>query len=65
MIITAGKPEEAKKQVNSIIKRVIVGVIIFLLPSFVYWIFQVAGASESGYSNCVNCILDLGNCSTK
>ena len=64
-IITSGKDDEVKKQVNNIVKRVIAGVIIFLLPSFVYWIFDVAGATDGGYSNCVNCILDLGKCETK
>ena len=64
-IITSGKDDEVKKQVNNIVKRVIAGVIIFLLPSLVYWIFDVAGATDGGYSNCVNCILDLGKCETK
>ena len=68
-IITAGKEDEARKYAKSIITKVIIGVIIFLLPGLINFVFDIANniiASSSEYqsefTNCEKCILDIGEC---
>lgn len=76
-IITSGKMDEAKKQAKNIFVRVLIGVAIFLLPTILNTIFNIAqGIAQNGkpgagtgtlnvpknFENCVNCILDPGNC---
>ena len=68
-IITAGKEDEAKKYARSIVTKVIIGVIIFLLPGLINFVFDIANniiASSSEYqsefTNCEKCILDVGEC---
>lgn len=68
-IITAGKEDEARKYAKSIITKVIIGVIIFLLPGLINFVFDIANniiASsneyQSEFTNCEKCILDIGEC---
>lgn len=68
-IITAGKEDEARKYAKSIVTKVIIGVIIFLLPGLINFVFDIANniiASNNDYqsefTNCEKCILDIGEC---
>ena len=65
-VIIAGKDEEMKKHMTSVLKRLIVGVAIFLLPGIIDFIYDTVssliGASNSSTSICENCILDLEKC---
>ena len=66
-IIIAGKDDEMKKQLNNIIQRLIVGVIIFLLPGVINFIFNTVNnaindGEETPVSNCERCILDVNQC---
>lgn len=70
-IITAGKEDEARKYAKSIVTKIIIGVIIFLLPGLINFVFDIANniiASSSEYqsefTNCEKCILDIGECNT-
>lgn len=61
-IITTGKTEDAKKYVVSILKRIVIGVVIFLLPSLLGFVYDLAngviGSKENNKANnCVNCLL--------
>ena len=60
-IMTSGKVDEAKKQVNNIIRNIVIGVLIFLLPSLINLVFEMADdiispGETSDFSNCVNCL---------
>ena len=62
-IITSGKEDDAKKYTKDIVRNVIIGVIIFLAPSLINFVFDLADdvitpSNKSNFSNCVNCILD-------
>ncbi len=68
-IITAGKEDEARKYAKSIVTKIIIGVIIFLLPGLINFVFDIANniiASNNDYqsefTNCEKCILDIGEC---
>ena len=66
-IITAGKVEDANKYVKNIVTRVIIGVIIFLLPSIINFVFNAANSivydnQENKYENCQNCLLNPDKC---
>lgn len=66
-IITSGKYEDAKKYSTSIFKRVLIGVLIFLLPEIIYALFNAADSfiepnDTSKFSNCVDCVLKPDNC---
>lgn len=69
-IITSGKPEDAPKQAKNIVVRLIIGVGIFLLPSIIYFIFDLADnvinpEKTSDFENCVACILTPNDCEIK
>lgn len=70
-IITAGKEDEARKYAKSIITKVIIGVIIFLMPGLINFVFDIANniiASNNDYqsefTNCEKCILNISECNT-
>ena len=74
-IVISGKMDDAKKQGFNIIKRVVIGIVIFLIPSILITIYNVAYsiANDSeevsngelnvptNFKNCVGCILDANN----
>ena len=62
-IMTSGKEDEAKKQVRIIVRNIIIGVLIFLLPSLINLVFDIADdiispGETSDFANCVNCLTD-------
>ena len=69
MIITSGKEEDVKKGVKAIALRVVIGVVIFLLPGIINFIYDLAQdviseEQSNGFENCWNCIFDIDNCNT-
>ena len=74
-IVISGKVDEAKKQGINIIKRVVIGIVIFIIPTILITIYNVAYsiANDSeevtegelnvptNFKNCVGCILDANN----
>ena len=75
-IVVSGKVEDAKKQAINIGKRIVIGVMIFLLPTIIIMIYNIADniANDKGeitpseelnvpdnFKNCVYCILDANN----
>lgn len=65
--VTASKDDEIKKSAKSLGMRVVAGIIIFLIPSFVIWIFGlVSGFSEAqvalGWDTCEQCLLHPSQC---
>lgn len=66
-IITSGKDDEVKKGVKNIATRILIGVVIFLLPGVIKWIFTIADDivtqdEPSEILNCVYCVLDKDEC---
>ena len=69
MIITSGKEDDVKKYAKSIAIRVVVGVVIFLIPGIINFIYDAAqdvigGGQSSGFDNCWNCLFDIDQCNT-
>lgn len=65
--VTASKDDEIKKSAKSLGMRIIAGLIIYLIPSLIIWIFGlVAGFQEAqaslGWSTCKECLLHPSNC---
>lgn len=74
-IVISGKMEDAKKQGMNIIKRVVIGIVIFIIPTILITVYNVAYsiANDSeevtegelpvprNFKNCVGCILDANN----
>lgn len=68
-IIVSGKEDDAKKYVKSIVYRMGIGVVIFLLPSIITFIYNIAsdvidssGGDGDAFNNCWNCVMDIDNC---
>lgn len=62
-IMTSGKLEDAKKYSKTIIRNVIIGIIIFLAPGIINFVFDSADDivnpnKESNFSNCRECLLN-------
>lgn len=68
--VIAEKEDEIKKQTKRLIYRVIAGIVIFLIPSIVSWIFGLLSdyntdkntADSAGFSVCEKCILHPKDC---
>mgnify|MGYP004606229245 CR=1 FL=1 len=65
--VTASKDDEIKKSAKALGMRIVAGIIIFLVPSFIIWIFGlVAGFSEAqeslGWPTCETCLLHPSKC---
>lgn len=62
-IITSGKMDDAKKYGKTIIRNIIIGIIIFLAPGIIDFVFTsadniISPDTESSVSNCEKCLLD-------
>jgi len=64
--VVAEKEDEIKKQTKRLLYRVVAGIVIFLIPNLVLWIF---GAFVDDYSKdaqafkvCENCFLHPSDC---
>lgn len=65
--VVAEKEEEIKKQTKRLIFRVIAGVVIFMIPSIVTWLFgAISGYSsieeQASFDTCEKCFLTPWNC---
>lgn len=65
--VVAEKEDEIKKQTKRLIYRVVAGIVIFLIPNIVLWIFGLIGDYSSdrdaaGFSVCETCFLNPGDC---
>lgn len=68
-IIVSGKDDDLKKHVKSLVLRIVVGVIIFLIPGIINFIYDAAqdvigGGQSSDFDNCWNCLFDIDQCDT-
>lgn len=64
-VITSGKDDQIRSSAGVLLKRFIIGVIIFFIPSFVnFFLGAIDGFDEtkSEYANCWTCILEPSNC---
>ncbi len=62
--VVAQKDDEIKKATSSIIKRVVIGIVIFFIPTIVYLFFGLVGLrsgddknDKSGIQMCYKCLL--------
>lgn len=69
-VIVSGKEDVASKKIKSLVTRIVIGVIIFLLPGIVDFLFNTItditkSDGLSGMNNCKTCILNPGDCYTE
>lgn len=65
--VIAEKDEEIKRQTKRLIYRVIAGIVIFLIPNIILWIFGLindysSNKDAAGFSVCEQCFLHPGQC---
>ena len=65
--VVAEKEDEIKKQTKRLLYRVVAGIVIFLIPNIVLWVFGLINQYSSerdaaGFSVCEECFLHPGNC---
>ena len=65
--VVAEKEDEIKKQTKRLIMRVVAGIIIFMVPSIITWIFgAISGYQEiedkASFDVCETCFLEPWNC---
>ncbi len=61
----SGKGDDIPKKLPSFLKRVVFGIVIFLLPSLIDFLFGVIDTftpTIRQYENCWNCVLDPDSC---
>lgn len=56
--VVAEKEDEIKKQTKRLIYRVVAGIVIFFVPSIIFFVFQqVGGYDRDTLKTCENCLL--------
>ena len=61
--VTSGKSDDLKGSFMIIVKKIIAGLLIFVIPSLFDFAFDsLIGYDDSGFTACSNCLLDTGNC---
>ena len=64
--VVAEKEDEIKKQTKRLIMRVVAGVLIFLLPNIIIFIFRVAAPgyedNKDQFDVCEKCVLSPSQC---
>lgn len=62
-VVLSGKTEDISKAVTTIIKRCIAGLIVFLVPSLMNYVFNdLVEYNDPTTKECTKCILDPGKC---
>ena len=64
--VVADQSDELKKQVITLGKRILAGLLIFFIPTFINMIFALFdnfnSDEKADYRNCVDCVLEPWNC---
>ena len=60
--ISSGKTDDLKKNLTTLGKRMIIGLIVFFIPTIVRLVVNGLGGNDSNYQVCVNCIDNPKNC---
>lgn len=61
--VTSGKADDLKGSYVQIIKKIIAGLIIFIIPTLLDFTFDtLLEYDDSEYIACTNCLFDTGNC---
>ena len=63
-IVIGGKDDDFKKQMIVLGKRVVIGAMVFFLPSFVNVVVNAIDGTPSDYKTCLSCISNPSNCSS-
>lgn len=61
--IISGKVDDLKASINVLIKKAVAGVIIFLLPSAINYLFNTLIVNDtSKFTQCTTCLFDADHC---
>ena len=60
--VSSGKNDDLKKKLTTLGKRMIIGLIVFFIPTIVRLVVNGLGGNDSNYQVCVNCIDNPKNC---
>lgn len=61
--IISGKSDDLTTSIGILAKKIIAGLIVFLIPSILDFTFDtLIGADESNFTECTNCLLDTEHC---
>ena len=60
--VTSGKDDDFKKQMVILGKRIVIGIAVFFLPSFVNLIVNALNNKPADYKTCLSCISNPSNC---
>ena len=64
--VVSEKDEDVKKQAIKLGRRALAGLVIFFVPTVVYWVFDgVTGANNTDLSTCKKCIFEPGSAECK
>jgi hypothetical protein len=61
--VTSGKEDDLKAAALQFFKKMIAGLVIFVLPGLMDYIFDnFVDSNKSSFTQCTNCFLDTGSC---
>lgn len=60
--VSSGKNDDLKKNLTTLGKRMVIGLIVFFIPTIVRLVVNGLGGNDSNYQVCVNCIDNPKNC---
>ncbi len=62
-IVISGKEDELKASVGTLIKKIVAGLVVFLLPTAINYAFNTLITNDtSKFTECSTCLLDTDHC---
>lgn len=60
--VMSGGSDTLVKQGKALLFRVVIGILIFVLPSLINWVITSLSEDPQGNAQCFNCLLDPASC---
>ena len=60
--VTSGKADDLKNQIITLGKRIVIGFVVFFLPTFVNLVVDAFNKQPADYKTCLACISNPSNC---
>lgn len=64
-VVVSGEQDSLNKTVKSLVIKVIAAIVIFILPTIIYYVINLVDGSSEGtepYANCKNCLFEPSSC---
>lgn len=61
-IVNSGKNDDLSKQIKVLGTRILIGVVVFFIPTFIRIVVNIVDSTQADYKICIECIENPGDC---